>query len=70
MASHQKCEKFQKFLLEEFARLFSMNSDMSKKQSSTNEKLVLALEKADRLDYEVTKLRDELAQYHFYEFDL
>ena len=70
MASHQKCEKFQKFLLEEFDRLFSMNSDLSKKQSSTNEKLVLALEKADRLDYEVTKLRDELAQYHFYEFDL
>ena len=47
-----------------------MYSEMTKKESATNEKLVRALAKADELDYEVTKLRDELAQYHFYEFDL
>ena len=68
--SHQKCKKFQLFLLEEFGRLFSMYTAMGKKESETNDNLVRALEKCDSLDLEVQKLRRELSEYHFYEFDL
>ena len=68
--SHQKCLKFQKFLLEDFARLFKMYSDLVKKETSTSEKLIRALERSVELECEVEKLRDELAEYHFYEFDL
>ena len=68
--SHQKCTKFQLFLLEEFARMFKMYTEMGKKESETNDKLVRALEKCDNLQYEVERLREELSEYHFYEFDL
>ena len=68
--SHQKCKKFQLFLLDEFARLFKMFTEMGKKETESNEKLVRALEKCDSLQFDVQKLREELAQYHFYEYDL
>jgi hypothetical protein len=68
--SHQKCVKFQRFLLEEFGRLFRMFTDMGKKETEANEKLLRALEKCDALEYELEKAREELAEYHFYEFDL
>ena len=47
-----------------------MYTAMGKKESETNDKLVCAMEKCDRLEYEVQKLRQELSEYHFYEFDL
>ena len=67
---HQKCKKFQSFLLEEFGRLFRMYSELGKKEIEANEKLVRALEKCDSLEYDVFKLRQDLSEYHFYEFDL
>jgi hypothetical protein len=67
---HHKCKKFQHFLLEEFGRLFRMYTDLGKKELEANEKLVRALEKCDSLVWENEKLREELAEYHFYEFDL
>ena len=48
--NHQNCKKFQLFLLEEFARLFKMFTELGKKESDTNEKLLRALERCDRLD--------------------
>ena len=68
--SHEKCKKFQLFLLDEFGRLFKMYTELGKKESEGNEKLVQALEKCDSLAFEVSKLREELSKYHFYEFDL
>jgi hypothetical protein len=65
---HHYCEKFQKFLLEEFGRLFRLYSELEKKESDTNDKLVCALEKCDSLDYEVQKLRQELAECHEFDF--
>ena len=56
--------------MEEFGRLFSMYTAMGKKESETNDKLVRALEKCDSLEFELQKLRHELSEYHFYEFDL
>ena len=47
-----------------------MYTSIGKKESETNGKLVRALEKCDRLEFEVQKLRQELSEYHFYEFDL
>ena len=47
-----------------------MYTAMGKKESETNDNLVRALEKCDSLDLEVQKLRRELSEYHFYEFDL
>lgn len=47
-----------------------MYVEMSKKETATSEKLLRALERCDELDYEVQKLRNELSEYHFYEFDL
>ena len=68
--SHEKCKKFQHFLLEEFGRLFKMFSDLGKKETSTSENLVRSLEKCDELENEVQRLRHELSEYHFYEYDL
>jgi len=47
-----------------------MYTELGKKESKANEKLVRALEKCDSLEYDVAKLREELSEYHFYEFDL
>jgi len=47
-----------------------MYTDLGKKELEANEKLVRALEKCDSLVWENEKLREELAEYHFYEFDL
>ena len=47
-----------------------MYTEIGKKETETNEKLVRALEKCDSLQYDVEKLREELAHYHFYEYDL
>ena len=68
--SHRKCEKFQLFLLKEFGRLFRLYNDLGKKETATSERLLRALEKCDDLEVEVQKLRDELSEYHFYEYDL
>jgi hypothetical protein len=70
LGEHENCKKFQFFLLKEFSRLFKMYVEMSKKETATSEKLLRALERCDELDYEVQKLRNELSEYHFYEFDL
>lgn len=70
LLGHEKCKKFQTFLLEEFGRLFQMYFDLEKKESESNDKLVCALEKCDFLESEIEKLRQELSEYHFYEFDL
>ena len=67
---HHNCKKFHKFLLEEFGRLFRMYTDLGKKESSTNDKLVCALERSDELETEVQRLRDELSEYHLLEYDL
>ena len=61
---------FQHFLLDEFARLFKMFTDLGKKEIEANKKLHLALEKCDSLQLDVDKLRNELSEYHFYEYDL
>ncbi len=65
---HFLCHKFQRFLLEEFGRLFKMNSELVKKETATSEKLLQALEKCDALDFEVQKLNDELNEYRSYDF--
>ena len=43
---------------------------MGKKETATSEKLLRALEKCEKYEIDVQKLRDELADYHFYEYDL
>ena len=67
---HHNCKKFQLFLVEEFGRLFKMYTELGKKESETNDKLVRALEKCDSLQFDVDNLRAELAEYQFYEYDL
>ena len=67
---HQNCKKFQLFLVEEFARLFKMYTEVGKKEIEANDKLVRAMEKCESLSNDLDKLREELAEYHFYEFDL
>jgi hypothetical protein len=47
-----------------------MFTNLGKKELETNEKLVRALERCDSLESDNDKLREELAEYHFYEFDL
>ena len=54
----------------EFSRLFRMYIDLGKKENEGNDKLVRALEKCDSLEFEVQKLREELSEYQFYEYDL
>ncbi len=70
MLGHQKCLKFQKFLLEEFARLFKLYSDLGKKETDTSEQLVRALENYDALECEVEMLQNELSEYREFEYDL
>ena len=62
--------KYQKFLLEEFGRMFRLFNDLGKKETATSERLVRALERCNQLEYDVEKLRNELSEYHFYEYDL
>jgi hypothetical protein len=69
LLGHEKCIKFQKFLLEEFGRCFKLYSNLGKKETETNEKLVIALERIDELEYEVASLNDELSEYRSIEFD-
>lgn len=47
-----------------------MYIELGKKETATSEKLLRALEKCDKLENDVQKLRDELAEYQFYEYDL
>jgi hypothetical protein len=47
-----------------------MYTELGKKETEGNSKLVRALERCDELEYEVEKLRNELSEYHFYEYDL
>ena len=54
----------------EFSRLFRMYDDLGEKENEGNVKLAHALDKCDRLEYEVQKLQEELSEYHFYEYDL
>ncbi len=70
LGCHPNCKKFQKFLLEEFARMFSMYTQMGKKENEENQKLVCALERIDELQYEVDQLQDQLNEYQFSEFDM
>jgi hypothetical protein len=70
LLGHQKCLKFQKFLLEEFARLFKLYSDLGKKETDTSEQLVRALENYDALECEVEMLQNELSEYREFEYDL
>ncbi len=65
--SHRNCKKYQLFLFEEFSRMFSMYSELGKKESETNDKLVRALEKCDNLEHELSRLQNELAEYHAYD---
>ena len=67
---HQNCKKYQLFLWQEFCRLFRMYSELGKKETDTSERLLRALERCDELDIEVQRLRNELSEYHFYEYDL
>ena len=62
--------QYQKFLLEEFGRMFRLFNDLGKKETATSERLVRALERCNQLEYEVEKMRNELSEYHFYEYDL
>ena len=57
-------------MLTEFGRLFNMCSVLGEKETSTSEKLLRALERREKLEIEVEKLRTELAEYQFYEYDL
>jgi len=50
--------------------MFSMFSNMEKKETATSEKLLCALEKCDDLDYEVQRLRNLLSEFDVYEFDM
>ena len=63
---HQKCRKFQEFLLDDFGRLFKMYSEMCKKESETNNRLVIALERNDEMEVEVKKLHEQLSEYDLY----
>ena len=58
---HQKCKQFQELLVDDFARLFKMYTDVCKKENETNNRLVIALEKCDQLDYEVVILKQQLS---------
>jgi hypothetical protein len=69
LLGHQNCIKFQKFMLEEFGRLFKLYSDLQKKETETNEKLIRSMERIDELEYEVATLNDELSEFRFAEFD-
>ncbi len=53
--------------MEEFSRLFKMFVEVGKKESATNAKLVHALEKCDKLEFEIEKLRNEIAEIAFYD---
>ncbi len=50
--------------------MFRMYSEACKKELDTNDKLIRALEKCDELNIEIERLREELSEYHFYEYDL
>ena len=67
---HQNCKKFHQFLWQEFCQLFKMYNELGKKETDTSERLLRALERCDELDIEVQRLRNELSDYHFYEYDL
>lgn len=47
-----------------------MYVEMREKETATSERLLRSLERCDKLDLKVQKLREELSEYHFYEFDL
>lgn len=50
--------------------MFSMYTQMGKKENEENQKLVCALERIDELQYEVDQLQDQLNEYQFSEFDM
>ena len=47
-----------------------MFTELGKKESEANDKLIRAMEKCESLQSDVDKLREELSEYHFYEYDL
>jgi hypothetical protein len=51
--------------LEEFGRVFKLYTETCNKETETNEKLLRAMERSDQLEFEVEKLRNELAEIHF-----
>jgi len=53
--------------LDEFARLYKMFADIKKKELDTSEKLLRANEKCETLEFAVEKLKNEIAEYHFYD---
>jgi hypothetical protein len=50
--------------------MFRLYTDLGKKESVTNDKLVCALERCDELEFEIDKLRSELAEYHSLDTDM
>lgn len=48
--------------MEDFGRMFKMYNELCKKESSTNDKLIRALERCDELVSENEKLKAELAE--------
>ena len=50
--------------------MFTMFTELGKKESEANDKLIRAMEKCESLQSDVDKLREELSEYHFYEYDL
>ena len=43
-----------------------MYSEMCKKESETNNRLVIALERNDEMEVEVKKLQEQLSEYDLY----
>jgi hypothetical protein len=60
---HEMCEKFQKFLLEEFGRLFKMYILLEQKEIHTSEKLIQAVERSDELEVEIQRLQRQLDEF-------
>jgi len=44
-----------------------MYTELGKKESDANDKLVRSLEKCDTLEYNLQKLKEELSEYKFYD---
>ena len=69
LLDHRNCKKFQNFLLDEFGRLFKMFIELGKKESDSNDKLICALEKCDKLQSENEQLEKELDDFKCLYFD-
>jgi hypothetical protein len=49
--------------------MFRLYNESGKKETATSENLLRALERCDELDYEIGKLREEIAEYHSHDVD-